>query len=274
MRKKFSTILLGILCLMLLSIGCSSTKEEEKKEEEPQYADDSFVQDMSKGLQARWDLNAIDEQKEGYDEILVNSKEYQDMMISYIDAELNEIEKYAEEKFENKNLQEIAIKYINLLEKHKEICDYITVDYDKYYGEFEPIYNERSKVIESMVKDYGMTVYEEHQSILDDFLTNSQLVKDQESKQNAINSMLQNIQFQEVTDDGFGWRTYQAVVENTTGIDFKTLQININLLDADGVIVETTYDQVSSFNNGAKVQFEFSTDKEFVTTQVTSDWWE
>ena len=91
MRKKFSTILLGILCLMLLSIGCSSTKEEEKKEEEPQYADDSFVQDMSKGLQARWDLNAIDEQKEGYDEILVNSKEYQDMMISYIDAELNEI---------------------------------------------------------------------------------------------------------------------------------------------------------------------------------------
>ena len=274
MKKKLSTILLGILFLMLLSVGCSSTKEVEKKEEEPQYADDAFVQDMSKGLQARWDLNAIDEQKEGYDKILVNSKEYQDMMVSYIDAELNEIEKYTEEKFENKNLQEIAIKYINLLEKHKEICDYMTVDYDKYYEEFEPIYNERSKIIESMVNDYGMTVDEKHQKTLNDFLTKSQLVQEQEKKETAIDQMLADIQFQVTEDSGNDWKTYQAIVENTTGINFKTFSVDINLLSTDGVIVETAYYQVSAFNNGSKAQFEFATDKEFASTQVIADWWE
>ena len=33
MKKKLSKMLLGVLCLMLLSVGCSA-KEEEKKEEE------------------------------------------------------------------------------------------------------------------------------------------------------------------------------------------------------------------------------------------------
>ena len=35
---------------------------------------------------------------------------------------------------------------------------------------------------------------------------------------------------------------YQGVVENTTGSDFSTFAVNINLLNADGVIVETAYD--------------------------------
>lgn len=274
MKKKLSTILLGILCLMLLSVGCSSTKEAEKKEEEPQYADDAFVQDMSKGLQARWDLNEADEKKEGYEDILVNSKEYQEMMLSYINAELDVISKYSEEKFEDKTLQENAIKYINLLEKHKEICDYMTVDYVKYEEEFQPIYNERSKIIENLVNVYGMTVDEKHQKTLNDFITNSQLVQEQENKEAAINQMLADIQFQVTEDDGNGWKTYQAIVENTTGINFKTFSADINLLSADGVIVETAYYQVSAFNNGSKAQFEFMTDKEFASTQVIADWWE
>ena len=97
-------------------------------------------------------------------------------MISYVDKELDTIEKYTEEKFEDKKLQEIAIKYINLLKEHKELCSLMTVDYIKYDESYAPIYNERSKVIETMVKDYGMTVDEKHQDSLEDFLTNSKMV--------------------------------------------------------------------------------------------------
>ena len=118
-----------------------------------------------------------------------------------------------------------------------------------------------------------MTVDEEYQQTLNDFLTNSQLVIEQENEEGGIQEMLDGIQFDAVDDNG-GYKTYQAVVENTTGIDFNTLNITINLLNSDGVIVETAYDNVSAFAQGAKVQFEFMTDKEFTSTQVSVDWWE
>ncbi len=202
---------------------------------------------MSKGLQARWKLNKEDEAKVGFDEILVNSEEYQEMMNNYIQAELDYVEKYQNEKFEDSNLQEIAVKYVNLLKQHKDACQYMTDDYDKYLEEF--------------------------QQTLNDFLTNSQLVTEQENAEAAIQKMIDTIQFEEVEDNG-GYKTYRAVVENTTGIDFDTLNITINLLNSDGVIVETAYDNVSAFAQGAKVQFEFMTDKEFTSTQVSVDWWE
>ena len=266
MLKKL--IIISLSCLILG--GCAS---EEPVVEEPTYADQDFISDMSKGLQVRWKLNEEDEAKEGYDEILANSEEYQEMMNNYIQAELDYVEKYQNEKFEDSNLQEIAVKYVNLLKQHKDACQYMTVDYDKYLEVFQPVYNERSKIILQLVNDYGMTVDEEYQQTLNDFLTNSQLVIEQENEEAAIQQMLDGIQFDEVDDNG-GYKTYQAVVENTTGIDFNTLNITINLLNSDGVIVETAYDNVSAFAQGAKVQFEFMTDKEFTSTQVSVDWWE
>ena len=125
-----------------------------------------------------------------------------------------------------------------------------------------------------MVDDYGMTVDEKYQETLNDFITNSQLVTEQENTVAAVENMFKGIQFQVVEDMGDGLKTYQTIVENTTGLDFNTFNININLLDENGVIVESVWEQVNNFNNGAKVQVEFSTDKEFASTEVTGDWWE
>ena len=273
MQKKVKNILLGVMCVLIVLVsGCSKTEKNEEKE--PSYADKVFVEDMSAGLQERWKLNDADAAKEGFDDIYFNSKEYQDMMFGYIDAELNKIEKYTEEKFENKKLQELALKYINLLYQHKELCDYMTVDYDRYETEYSTIYDERSKVIKTMVDDYGMTVDEKYQDTLNDFITNSQLVTEQENTVAAVENMLKGIQFQVVEDMGDGLKTYQTIIENTTGLDFNTFNININLLDENGVIVESVWEQVNNFNNGAKAQVEFSTDKEFASTEVTGDWWE
>lgn len=275
MRKKVLMVLCGALCLAVLAVACGKKGGQEKKEtEEPQYSDQDFIESMADGLQSRWDLNSKDEKKEGYDQILVNSQENKDMMLSYINAELEKIEKYEDEKFEDSKLKEAAISYINLLKSHIEICEYITVDYDKYLEEFQPIYNERSKIIAKMVDEYNLTVDEAFKNTLAEFLTNSKLVEENESRESEIQSMLESIQFELTKDDGSGWKTYQAVVENTTGMDLKTLNLSINLLNAEGVIVETTYDNVSAFSKGSKVQFEFMTDKEFTSTQVTADWWE
>lgn len=275
---KKATVLLAS-CMIgtgLLFTGCSGSQQESKQEEEIHYADEDFLKDMAKGLEARWTLNEQDESKEGYDAIDLQSSEYKDMMISYINAELDCIGKYKDEKFEDSKLQEETISYINLLNDHIEICDYIPVDYyGKYLEEFQPIYDGRSKIIQDMADNYGLTVSDKFQSNLDEFKTNSKLVQEKDAQEQAIDSMLSNITFEEVPDEYAGdWKTYQGVVENTTGSDFSTFAVNINLLNADGVIVETAYDQVSNFTNGAKAQFEFSTDKEFTSTEVTVQYYE
>ena len=119
-----------------------------------------------------------------------------------------------------------------------------------------------------------MTVDEKYQQTLKDFLTNSQLVESQEEVQAALEEMLQAAKFENVSDDGGGFKTYEAVIENTTQTDFKMIDFNINLLDEDGVIVETIYDQVGNFAKGAKAKISFYTDIEFSSTQVTSSYWE
>lgn len=274
-KNKIGMIFWCILCILILLVGCGNQADTTKnQEEEVQYADENFINDMSSGLQARWKLTEDDEAKDGYEDIPANSDENKQMMLSYIDAELNHIEKYSDEKFENNNLKELAIKYINLLNKHKDICKYITVDYAKYEEDFITIYDERSKVISQMVNDYGMTVSEDYQNTLDEFLTNSILVDEKESQEKAIETMLNAVTFEMSNDDGYGLKTYQGIIENTTGTDFNNMSFSINLLDGDGVIVETTYDQISAFTNGAKARLEFMTDKDFSSTQISASWWD
>lgn len=280
-KKRITKMFCAILSIFVLLVGCGSQKvnekeeiEKEEVEQKAQYADEKFKEDISKGLQERWKLNSEDEAKEGYANIDSNSEEYKKMMINYIDAELNAVEKYEDEKFENSNLKELAIRYINLLNKHKELCQYLTVDFTKYQEESLLVYNERSKIISEMVRDYGMTVSEDYQSILNEFLSNANLVNEREAQNMAVEEMLSAVVFEESLDEGYGWKTYQGIIENTTGRDFDNMSFSINLLDADGVIVETTYDQIVAFVNGAKARLEFITDKEFVSTQIRADWWE
>ena len=275
MKKRAILILSAMMATGMLFTGCSSSgnnQKTEKSEEETKYADEQFIKDMSKGLQARLDL--IDKNEKKDEEVDSQSQEEKDMTLDCIQAELDCVEKYTDEKFNDSKLQEYAVKYVNLLKQHKDACKYIPVDYyGKYSEELDSIYNERSKIIEDLVENYNLTVDKKHQDTLDEFKTNSQLVKDQDAMEESVKNMLANIQFTEVSNED-GWKTYQGVVENTTGKDISSLSVDINLKNADGVIVETTYDDVSNFTKGAKAQFEFYTDKDFATTEVTASYYE
>ncbi len=269
MKGRFIKVILAILCLSTVLFGCGKKVEEPKNE----YADEAFIKDMAKGLESRWGLIDKDENKEGYDEILVNSEENKKMMLSYVEAEITAIEKYKDKKFKDSHLQEIAIKYNNLLTQHKELCEYITVDYDKYTTEYTPIYSERSKIIEEMLNKYEMKIDKKYEDDVNDFKVTSQLIKEEEQVEKEIQNMLSSIQFEEVLNE-YGYKTYQGIIENTTSKDYSSFSVSINLLNAEGVIVETTWDQISAFKQGTKAQLEFSTDKKFASTEVIADWWE
>lgn len=194
-------------------------------------------------------------------------------MESYINAELDVVKKYRDEKFEDSDLQELAIEYINCLNDQNDALEYLTVDYTKYSELHKEAYNKRTTIIKQMVDDYGLTVSDDYQSDLNDLLTNAKIVKEDEDKQAKIDALVSSIVFEVTEDDGYGYKTYGAVVENTTGIDFTSFGLSINLLDADGVIVESEYSSVENFNNGAKARFEFFTDVEFTSYQITVDYW-
>lgn len=230
MKKRAILILSAMMATGMLFTGCSSSgnnQKTEKSEEETKYADEQFIKDMSKGLQARWDL--IDKNEKKDEEVDPQSQEEKDMTLDCIQAELDCVEKYTDEKFNDSKLQEYAVKYVNLLKQHKDACKYIPVDYyGKYSEELDSIYNERSKIIEDLVENYNLTVDKKHQDTLDEFKTNSQLVKDQDAMEESVKNMLANIQFTEVSNED-GWKTYQGVVENTTG---KDISIFIALSDS------------------------------------------
>ena len=275
--KKIAVILMCIGVGIGSLTGCgtknNTAADNGSAVEEVKYCDDDFVKDFGKGLEKRWALNESDESKEGYDDILLNSQENKDMMLTYIDAELSSIEKYTTEKFDDTNLQELAIKYVNLLKKSKELCDYITVDYDKYDEEYSTVYNERAKIIETLANDYGMTVDEKYQDTLNEFLTTSQLVQEDEALKEAVSNMLGTIEIT-TTDDGTGYYTCEGYLENSTGHDFSDITIQFSLYDDNGVLVDNESSYLQNFKSGTTAKIEFYTNQNFSTFESYAEWWD
>lgn len=74
--------------------------------------------------------------------------------------------------------------------------------------------------------------------------------------------MVKSINFENVKTE-YDWSDYEAVVENSTSVNFEGLEINVKLLDKDGVTVSDELVWVDNWNKGEKKKLEFSTDKSF-----------
>ena len=77
-----------------------------------------FLRSFATGLEKRWELNVADEN----DNKATTSEQWK----GFIDAEYNEIKKFSDKEFEDKELGEKAKKYIKLLEEAQGMV--------KYYG--------------------------------------------------------------------------------------------------------------------------------------------
>ena len=299
MRKITAIIIMAMLTISLVSCGNSiSTSEPAVQKEsaatsegsaegpeesaaavttasEPaiDYADEAFMESLKIGLQNRWDAS-----KENDDMLKENGGVYPDTQTeknSYyicIDAELEQISDYTSKQFENTKLQESAIAYINILDDSRKCVDkYLPADNYRFSEEWGKIYNQRSKAIKEFVNVYGLTVDEEYQSTLDEFLSTASYVEEKEDKEEEVQQLVNSIEF-ELKEDVEGYKTYSAVVENTTDINFEFINLEINLLDADGVIVESTNSNINNFNSGSKARFEFDTMEDFDSYDIVASW--
>lgn len=262
MKRVLSVLLAAVLCVGMLT-GCGNTNSASTQKEE-HYADEDFMKDAAKALETRWKMNESDEDKV-YTE---GSDEQKELFSKWTQAELDILSEYEDEKFEDSKLKELAIQYINALKDQEEAMKYVTVDYLKFSEIWQSSYDLRTQIIAQLKEDYGLNVSEKYQSILDDLVTNAQLVTEEQTTKETVETFAKGIQFA-LEKDEYGLKTYSTVVENTTGLGFSSLSLTINLLDAEGVIVETTYANVDNFASGAKARLEFMTDKEFASTDIS-----
>lgn len=256
---------LSTMAIVLCGCGNTNTKHAEKSTEE-QYADEDFMKDLAAGLEKRWSIEEPEQYTEGDD----THKEYYTKLV---DAEYDKVTPYLDKKFKDSTLQQKAISYINMIKQQKEALKYLQVDYDKYNKLWEEAYNERSKLIVDFVKNYGLTVSDEYKSDLDNFEVNAQEVEEKETKDNQVNEIMNHMNFKKNKSNSYDWKEYNTTVENTSDIDFESFMVNVNLLDKEGVIVESTTVYVNNWKKGTKTKFTFSTDKEFDKISVEkADW--
>ncbi|QQK06968.1 FxLYD domain-containing protein [Miniphocaeibacter halophilus] len=250
--KKKSILIIGLLFLTLL-VGCSSNGAKDSTE--INYVDKEFLSSFKKGLEKRWDLPEVD--------LTMDTQGQKEEYLKAIDTELNEIKDYSGEKFEDTKLQEKALSYINILKEQKEAFDYFTVDEIKFYETWDKIAAERSKILVDIVDSYKIEFSGKYENILDDFKLNAQMAIEDDTKNKEIEDIVNKVEFTKVKEE-YGSSYYEAVVENTSSVEFENFAFEISLIDEEGIIVESTYsNSVNNWKPGQKFKFEFMTQTAF-----------
>ena len=237
MKKVYALILMCLIFSLVCFSGCGSDVS----------VDEQFKQDLMTGLSNRWDIA---------DDGVGTKESYAECVAS----EYNMISEYKEADFENDQLGELAVAYIDVLERSNEaIGDF--ANEEKFYEEWDSIYSERCELLLELNEILDMQFTDEADiEEFEGFLSQGKVEK-------AVNEIIANTKFEKTKSD-YGWDTYSAVVENTTDEDFDYFDFELKLIDAEGITVETNYATTENWNSGEKVKFEFSTDANFETMEI------
>lgn len=210
-----------------------------------------FLKALATGLEERWKLTDAEKETE-------TTEDWE----NYINAEYTMISKFANMNFEDQNLADLAKNYIKMLESAQDIVKYYGSNESTFWREYNPIYQERAIILMKINNDYVIPVSDDKKVKLNDIVTSGELVL-------KLQEILSNAKFQKISEE-YGWKEYEAVVENTSNTAFSWFIFNINLIDKNGTIVETPTASTSNWGIGNKHKFKFSTNENFEKIVVYS----
>lgn len=242
--KLLHKFMAATLAVSLLA-GCSS---EPKKEGPP--SDKDFILNVSKGLEARWEL-ADNEDTDSY-----SSAELQKAYTKFLKAETDAVGKESKYKFKDKDLKKVADTYYKGLKLQEEGIQYAgTDDYTNQAKTWELGYNYRALAIHGFEKDYGLTVSSKYKSDLDNFLSQYSVAKKEVAIQEFVDNLQESIQYTKDESQSDEYTTYYStIIENTTEYTIDSLSIQLDFLDGSGVILYQGDDYVSNLAAGSKIQ--------------------
>lgn len=213
-------------------------------------ADIRFAENLVKGLEDRWALeNANGESG------TVSAEVWE----QYLNAEYDRLAELREEPFDNEALGEWAVSYIDCLADAKELLpEYGTTVWEDQYT--NGIYHQSTVALYKINAISPIVVAEEYQETLQAMLDNGQAI-------DMVNELFDQAKFQVIATSG-GVDTYEAIVENTTTLNFTFFSFEVELLDENGEIITTETVSVNNWEAGEKEKFRFSTKELFAEMEV------
>ena len=245
MKNRHSIIAIVLLVAIVLTLSaCGSVP----------LNDEGFIKNMQKGLEARWKISNASP-----DTYSSNTEKKTDFT-NCVNAELNAIGDISAYTFENPELKELAEMYYQALQSQLEGIKYIGADDSKFTEIFsnQGYYN-RARVICRLADDFGLTVSSKYASNLDDFVSAGRvrLELDEQLKE------MEGIINEDVVLEALGGTDYECVINNNTDYDLSEAQIEFNLYNDKGVLVETETAYMKSWKAGSKNQCSLYISKEF-----------
>ncbi|MCI7218931.1 MAG: FxLYD domain-containing protein [Parafannyhessea umbonata] len=246
MRKR----LLGICAALLLLVGisaCGGNSGNKDASTSNDYADDSAMQVIASGLEARWRLT--DQQDASGKE--ATATDYK----KWIDAELKKDKPLRNRKFKNSDMQKDVIDYIKLLEDSRKVVEKYPMSGGDFWTKWDETYDKRTAVIKKFVDKYDLKVSDQYADTLKELVDNGKAAQAQNDEKEAVNALVSSLQWS-TTDDGYGSYTLTATGQNTTKYNIKDLSIVLSLYDQSGVKQEETYTSIDSWKAGETVKLE------------------
>lgn len=250
MKNRHSIIAIILLVAMVLSLSaCGSAP----------LNDEGFIKNMQKGLEARWKISNA--QPDTYN----SNTEKKESYIKCVNAELDAIGDISAYTFENPELKELAEMYYQALQSQLEGIKYIGADDNKFnqiYGQ-EGYYN-RARVICRLADDFGLTVSNNYASNLDDFVSAGRVRLELDEQVKAMEGIISG----DVVLESLGGTNYECVITNNTTYDLSEAQIEFNLYNDKGVLVETVTAYMNSWKAGSTNQCSVYIGKEFTKAEA------
>ena len=261
--KRISALLLA--AMMLFALVACGDKEESS---EPEYADKNFLADFASAFEERQDKIS----SSNIDQTGFVDQEYVDYLTELTDIELNAISKYKTQNFEDGKLQEYVISLCNTLDDAKAAAAELLSDSYNATEKWQSAYSERCRIIAILINDYGLTISDKYSDIVDEILSTAKDAENTKERDAKIQNMIDSLEF-ELVEDSYGWKTYKAILQNNTGVNFGNFRLTIDLLDESGIVVGQSYANVSNVKDGQSYVLEFTTDKDFAKYDITPEYY-
>ena len=234
-RRLLALTIIGMLVLSLF--GCSQQAQQNSG---PDYKDQAFLADLGKGLEARWAIG------DNHDTIS------SDVLKEAIQAEKDAIDQYRTAEFEDTELQELAIRYLNSLDDTMEKAGmYAPDNYDSMEA-WSKAYDNRTMILNEIVSNYDVDVTSQYQSYLDDLVSNGKAAQKTSDNDLAVQELADSIKIV-FESDSYGYINGEATLLNTSELDFEYITFNVQLYDDTGVRTDSTYISVSNWKPGETV---------------------
>jgi len=248
MKKVLALIAVMMLSVALL-VGCAL-------EEDISY-DDQFLNTLVEALENRWDI--IEEMNAGT--TIFESERLE--LTALVDAELDTINGF-EGELENPRIIELREQYLEGLNQQRESLQYLDVDFLRFSDMFEEASGIRASAIVAFVDEFDLELNEDN---LHDIRVQARLYEDGQELGAAIADIIANLDFELAEGDDWS-ETYEAVVENTTDVEFASFILEVTLIDADGVAIDTTFASAANWSPGQSVRFDFMVFEEFESVEI------